>query len=480
MKTLQFKCTLLSDIILNQKAATEGANSTLDFIPGSNFLGIAAGKLYPECDSKVTWTLFHSGKVRFGDAHPAYKGNNGELIRSLRTPADMFYPKQKNLTEECYIMHLTDGKAEDIKKLQLKQCRSGFYAFEGNTAHEIKTDISYAIKSAHDKERRTSKDKQMYGYQSLDKGLEMLFDVEIEDESLETTIVDALVGKKRVGRSRSAQYGLVEIEKCKYKECESMTKGDMVIVYADSRLIFIDEKTGMPTFQMTSKQLGLEAGEIEWDKSQIRTFQYSPWNYKRQCFDTDRCGIEKGSVIVVKNAKCDSISKYIGNYQNEGFGKVIYNPCFLEAEQGGKAKISFISEKENVTSKGKKEISTPLISFLKSLRNKEESEAYIYKTVNNFVSMYYARFTTESFASQWGTIRSMATLKTESPIDKRLFGEKDGYLQHGVAEEKWRLRGRRETLKKFVDSFDSEEKKRLALINLSAEMAKRCRKEDKK
>jgi hypothetical protein len=33
---------LLSDIIINQKAATEGPNKTLDFIPGSNFLGIVA------------------------------------------------------------------------------------------------------------------------------------------------------------------------------------------------------------------------------------------------------------------------------------------------------------------------------------------------------------------------------------------------------------------------------------------------------
>lgn len=52
MTTLQFKCTLLSDVILNQKAATEGPNQTLDFIPGSNFLGIVASKLYPKKRTK--------------------------------------------------------------------------------------------------------------------------------------------------------------------------------------------------------------------------------------------------------------------------------------------------------------------------------------------------------------------------------------------------------------------------------------------
>lgn len=42
MKTLQFKCKLLSDVILNQRAATEGNQESLAFIPGNCFLGIVA------------------------------------------------------------------------------------------------------------------------------------------------------------------------------------------------------------------------------------------------------------------------------------------------------------------------------------------------------------------------------------------------------------------------------------------------------
>src|SRR5574344_1539893 len=112
MKTLKFKCTLLSDVIINQKSATEGNNETLDFIPGSNFLGIVAAK-YEELDKDgLTWKIFHSGKVRFGDAHPAKEGK-----RSLKVPASMFYPKMKkaylekdklkdvNYKYELYIHH---------------------------------------------------------------------------------------------------------------------------------------------------------------------------------------------------------------------------------------------------------------------------------------------------------------------------------------------------------------------------------------
>ena len=106
MKTLRFKCTLLSDVILNQKAASEGANNTLDFIPGSNFLGIVAAKYNDFGDNAME--VFHSGKVRFGDAHPVCKGHDG--IRTLRVPASMYHPKLGKASEVCYIHHEYDRK----------------------------------------------------------------------------------------------------------------------------------------------------------------------------------------------------------------------------------------------------------------------------------------------------------------------------------------------------------------------------------
>ena len=82
MKTLKYKCTLLSDIILTQNAGTKTQQGTLDFIPGNAFLGIAASKLYGTLSQEESLEMFHSGHVRFGDAHPL-SGN----IRSLRIPA---------------------------------------------------------------------------------------------------------------------------------------------------------------------------------------------------------------------------------------------------------------------------------------------------------------------------------------------------------------------------------------------------------
>lgn len=515
MSTLKFKCTLLSDVILNQKAATEGPNKTLDFIPGSCFLGIVASELYPEnSDDKEKMTLamklFHSGKVRFGDAHPSKEG-----IRGLKIPASMFYPKLQKVSEECYIHHEIpeqDLESDDLKKKQLKQCRSGFYVFSDKIANVIKTDTNFAIKSAYDKDKRRSEDERMYGYESLQKGLVLYFDVEVDDENFESVIKDSLTDKnKRVGRSRTAQYGLVEIKEVdSYYEIKSKKQsGKYVTVYADGRLIFLDDY-GMPTFRPTPEKLGFtKDAKIIWEKSQIRTFQYSPWNFKRQCFDTDRCGIEKGSVFVVETTQDEFKSKYVGSYNNEGFGKVIYNPEFLDAEPNGKACFKINDEKESDETDKKGSCSelkgTTLLQYISNQIEKEKIESDIYARVNHWADDNIGRFKGDVFASQWGKIRSIAMVnsslqalknelldkkKKETRIqkdgNKKEIEKPNAYLTHGVAADKWAERGRKKAFEDFINGFSAkgvdrkfdaltDKNAQNAIINLAAMMAKRCK-----
>lgn len=482
MSILKFKCTLLSDVILNQKAATEGPNQTLDFIPGSCFLGIVASQYETLQNDGKAMEIFHSGKVRFGDAHPSKDG-----FRGLKVPAAMFHPKLKKASEVLYIHHRIkeeDLESEEMRKKQLKQCRSGYYIFSEVEAKPIETETNFAIKSAYDGEKRRSKDEQMYGYQSLQKGLELYFEVAVDNNELDSRIVAALEGKKRVGRSRTAQYGLVDIEKFEYKEIGSSTETDEYVeVYADGRLIFLDDN-GLPTFRPKAEDLGLE-GEICWEKSQIRTFQYAPWNFKRQCFDTDRCGIEKGSVFVVKASVSPDKSQYVGSYQNEGFGKVIYNPAFLKAEADGVAKYRLQDPKDpkkEEDNEGKVSSNSALFNYLMKQQKRENLEVDVYEMVNNWVKANAPKFTKNKellFASQWGGVRSIAMKnKTKSSLIGELYKNEKSYLTHGVAADKWNENGRLKVFKEFVEKL-TDENAQIAIINLAAEMAKVCRKEGK-
>lgn len=499
MKTLYFEVTLKTDIILNQKAASEGPNETLDFIPGNNFLGIVASALYARVTPAEAMDLFHNGKVRFGDAHLASAAG----ARSLKVPAAMYYPKKGSPDQEAFIFHRTPEATRREK--QLKQCRNGFYDFtaQGKVATSCNIQTNFAIKSAHDRAQRTSKDKKMYGYESLQSGAKLLFSVEVDNVELCEMIVSALTDNKtakRVGRSRSAQYGLVDIKlkDTPYQEVDSKSATGTVTVYADSRLIFIDEDTGLPTFQPTIGQLGLTGGTINWEKSQIRTFQYTPWNFKRQCFDADRCGIEKGSVIVIDGVTgCPARSQYVGCYRNEGFGRVIFNPDFL-AVSGNDGKTAWTlqgNKLETKTTALEASLSlslsdSPLLANLKRQHNEAIEEYAIFEKVNTWVVDNADKFKGKAFASQWGTIRSIATRRLMKDGDTEgfdtlyaeLFHKEEkkeccGYLMHGVAEHSWEEKGRLKAFKSFVEyqlGNLKEEKICLAVINLAAEMAKKC------
>jgi len=411
MKKVQFKCTLLSDVIINQRAATEGRLKTLDYIPGSNFLGIAAS-IYGKLTSEESLLAFHSGKIRFGDAHP---GKNE--LRALKIPLSYSYPKLSSVEKEVYIHHAIS----DYKKLndkQLKQCRTGFYVFNEKKATEVKVDSSFAIKSAYDRVKRRSADEQMYGYESIRKGIDMYFDLAFDDdvpEDLISKLKSALIGTKRVGRSRTSQYGLVDIKEAKYASVLSNKSDNELIIYADGRLIFLDDY-GNPTYTPNPQSFGLSKGDIDWEKSQIRTFQYSPWNFKRGTRDTDRCGIEKGSVIVIKDAVVeDEIKDYVGYYQNEGFGKVIYNPDFFEVKEGENGRAVWQVEKANENSNHQddkesnlKPVDNRLTQYLINQKLEHESETKIYELVNVFVEEKRHLFEGKTFASQWGNIRSLA------------------------------------------------------------------------
>ncbi len=459
----QFQCTLLTDVVLNMKSASEGPSATLDYIPGSCFLGIVASD-YNSYGDKA-WDIFHSGKVKFGDAHPAMNG-----VRTLRVPASLYYPKLD-------IQHFFNFHLMTHPEGQIKQCRTGFYNYCSLPPKKVSPERRFALKSAYDREQRRAKDEQMYGYESLVKGCVFLFEIQSEDEALLSEITKNIVGIKRVGRSRSAQYGLIRIETSRYTEVQSSDKSffeELYTVYADSRLIFMDS-FGLPTCQPSAQDLGFGNGaEILWEKSQIRTFQYAPYNWKRKCYDTDRCGIEKGSVFVVRATSSPSSSSYIGYYNNEGFGKVIYNASFLAVKELTIAENDRLPKVQSISMQTIEPTDSALIATLKQRNNDSLCIISIYKVVNKWIENNHSAFLGDRMSSQWGTIRAIST---QCGINNTNVEDKvEHFISHGVAKKIWEKRTRKKLLLKFIQDFRKENvwkgKEWLAVATLASEMAK--------
>jgi len=487
-----FKCELLTDIVINGSLATEGNMTTLNYIPGSNFLGIVAGQLYKEMGmSEETYQLFHSEDVLFGNAEIFV-----DDALSYVMPFSIYRDKLKDeITDPAWVHHHLnlDNLPKDI---QLKQQRKGFFNKKNQYIKQVNTEFS--LKSAYNREERRSDDGKMFGFESIKKGQSFAFYVIFKDEKYVKQVVDALQGVKRIGKSKSAQFGQVEIslidEPSIYES--RPTTDDTLVIYAESNLCFINEY-GQSTFRPTAKDFGLEGGVIDWTKSQIRTYSYSPWNSQRNTTSTQRDCIAKGSVIVIDKPK-GTPKNIVGEYVAEGLGRVIFNPEFLEAKDDGTWKLKLTEYKAPEPDKIKPE-TTPLGTFLKKKKESADIDLEIGKAIQDFIKNNKSEFENIS-TSQWGGIRAIATHAKDTDVlykelfetekkDKNSETEKkdkkpknNGFLMHGVAADEYWSPKRIEILKKEVGKEVGEEVKVIKLgtkyiAKLAAEMAKQKQKQ---
>ena len=492
MKTQYYKCKLISDIVVNASLATEGNMTTLDYIPGSNFLGIVAGELYKDNNSIASdelFDIFHSGKVSFGDALLSVNDSV-----SCTVPFSLFQDKlNKGLGKEdkkTWVHHSLNGKRPENGDgfIQLKQHRGGFLNSKNDFIKKVEKQFS--LKSAHNREERRSAEGKMFGFESIKKGQEFVFSVIFEDDKYVDIVSKTLEGRKRIGKSKTAQFGQVEIEKIETKSYfeskQSVEK--QLLIYAESNLCFLNNY-GQSTFQPKPSDFGIQGLDdislrkegygIDWNDSQIRTYSYSPWNTHRNTTNSQRDTIAKGSVIVI-NLKDDidvlSLKTQVGEYTAEGLGRVIYNPEFLKADNEGKWLfiVKEIEKKIKVLKKPNKiETSTKLGGFLHNKLKDENIELKIGKAVIDVIdnkTLTHKDIT----KSQWGAIRTKATnAKDIESLMKELFVGSDAFLNHGVSAERiWdKNRGdRRIALEKVIK--DNKELGTKFVARLASDIAK--------
>lgn len=487
-----FKVTLKSDVVLNSKLATEGNMETLDYIPGSNFLGIVAAQLYPsdeelkESQEKAerAFNIFHSGDVSFGDATISIKN---EL--SYPVPFDYMMVKGEDKLGEhqVYLQHLLrsdkSNHPQDSEgyRLQLKQKRGGFITTSGKTISKIKK--TFALKSAQDATTRRSKEGAMFGFESLKAGQEFVFSVQSEDESLLNKVTKYLEGDKRIGKSKNAEYGQVKIEVLKGnpKRIATFENKEYSLVYVQSNLCVIDSLTGQPVLQPSARDLGLN-GEIDWGKSLIRSYSYSPWNGRRNTNDTLRTCIAAGSVLYIQGQN-ETGNKSIGAFQSEGLGRIIINPEFLKGNEVD-AKCDFvkiIEKPKNASKEGEKidynslNVSTSLGNFLKQKGIGQQNELELSQAIQE---AYLNATTKESYqrvtSSQWGAIRAYAT-KADSfeELRSNLLEGSEAYLKHGVAYDGIWSKGKNlENIKNVFEVAKKTSRPTVFIAKFAAQMAK--------
>jgi hypothetical protein len=469
-----FSCELMSDVVLNSRLATEGNMTTLDYIPGSNFLGIVASSIYASLTKTQQEDIFHNGQVSFGDAL-LYDG----LSCSYRMPFSL----QKNkLSDSRYWHHhlLNDNNypLDEVGiRIQLQQVREGYINANGNFLPELKKVFS--LKSAQDASLRKSKNGAMFGFESLAKGQIFVFSIRSKQQELLDLTTRELEGVKRLGKSKQAQFGQVLIKALEDSPSKiaNRTNADYTLLYAQSNLCFFDD-WGQPTFQPTPSMLGFPNARIDWSRSQIKTFSYSPWNGKRNCTNMQRDCISMGSVFYL-TGDCDGTTNNVGAFQSEGLGRIILNPVFLFESNFTKSNQSTKQPINNDLS-----LHTKLARKLYAVKEKQEEILQAAKEVQRLGKEFEKQLGGIS-SSQWGVIRENATVESDfAKLETKLFGQQDtsskGILKSGVAFDRcWSKRGRIETMQKLFNEFKNKESRYSTSIiaKFAAEMAKKAEKQ---
>ena len=376
---LSFKVEIKEDVVLSS-AYNRGHQGGLHFIPGSQFLGILANQVYSlDAYKDLLWSLFHSGQVQFGDARLWTPSVNPYAYQSaLQLPLSYHVHKTtddlKSVNQEHAVLlnfaRLTPAQRREEDQTKLFQSQ----ITPQGTFPKFKQ--SYVLKSSIDFQHQKAQEGMLFGYTTLKAGLSFMFQVRIQtpkkgqdgadEERLAQVVLNHLQGEHSVGRSRSAEFGLVEIHELDDSHEPSQTHHLFIVDHpsqsteahyqqapneqrwANSYLLlsetcFTDPNTAMPTLVPKPENFGLNSADgfrLNATYTFTRSTRWTPYNGYRKRPDTERLALVAGSVITFDAPKSawDALdlaqhhaflNQGIGHWNAEGLGWVVASHSLL-------------------------------------------------------------------------------------------------------------------------------------------------------
>ncbi len=304
----------LSDTLMIPGSSSD---QTIDFIPGTSVLGYFAGAYIRSGKSASTTEfeeIFLKNNVKFSNLYISDE-NGSEYF-----PAPVIMGKIKG---ESGVFNIVEYKNTDDKII--KPIKSGYYK-EGSVVIKPFTETVY---------HHSTKDKKtLYTQTCLEK--DQFFSGTISGKAEYVEIIRQLMakGNLRFGRSKTAQYSLCKPVSCYQKKYEDATvkisRGETFIALLCSDVLISDNAGGYDiSVNRLKNALGIEYecdNQSDYKRSALRyrviTGYNTKWNIQKPHIRT----IAAGSTLVFTAEKDEELPKikYIGEKQNEGFGKVMF------------------------------------------------------------------------------------------------------------------------------------------------------------
>jgi len=490
-QTIQLQLTLTEPLVLSQSNATEGAHQSLDYIPGATILGAMAAQHYRDFKQQgKAYELFHSGKVRFHNAYPLVNDQP-----SYPVPLSLHYDKLGEKEEPINYLHKTYATEEGndpnkIKQvIQGKQHRKGYVSTTQN--HQawsfFEPEKTLQMRTAINPKKGKAQESQLYGYQLLKAGTQYLVQISCDDAELAQQLEATLNGQKDllIGRSRSAQYGKVQlsVQAAKTNQANKpiikIDDDDHLILWLASDMAIYNQH-GQPTLSPSLQDMGLKVqGEFISAKSFVRTRQYAPYNGFRKSYDLERQVLTQGSILTYKltgafsEADMQTLQQGIGAYTENGLGQVVLDNSFKLLQQ---SEISLQKPKAQRQTQSVQNPNTALMAYLVEQAQQREVDAKYAEAIDGLLNElqklyqsarnYNGLMPGQAFGpgkTQWGALRNYATqVKNKKDLQDKLFEGQDAFIKK--SDKDWAVSTGHTTFKNWLADLVNKETNDLTLI----------------
>uniref|UniRef100_UPI004048919F hypothetical protein n=1 Tax=Pseudomonadati TaxID=3379134 RepID=UPI004048919F len=277
-----FKIELLSNVIVSERTATAGDHRSLDYIPATAIQGVLAGRAYRNMAKAEADQLILLQGALISDALPMLGNDIG-----LPVPLAWHTDKAEQIKNVFIPSMLTQ---EELARSQPQQIRQG-YVTHNNVS--FKPKMSRHTKTAINPDTGTVTSGQLFNYQSIASGQCYLFAVETSQGN-EKKVKELLEGNASIGRSRSAEFGMVRISAYAAPKLPDCGQSNTILLVSDSQNI---DSMGQPSGNPS--HLGF--GDVNLKQSYIRTRNRTRYNQFFRSYLADEQLIEAGSCLTLND-----------------------------------------------------------------------------------------------------------------------------------------------------------------------------------
>ena len=353
---INFKLTYktIQPIIIPSVNAEKNTISSNNIIPGTVLRGVFAG-LYKNTDTGFD-AIINEGKVQFGYGFPLDK------VGKVNYPHPFFIHKEKD--KEKYLNFFFDNIQKDNNnkeqkdKIISKPLRGIGNLIEETTKlsftkHAVKKEFNFhGTRNSSDEERLAGKNigGAIYYYEAI--AANQTFQFEISGETQCVKIVADTLGKNpivRFGKSKTAQYGKVELINIEPKEEPQMFFGkecEYIISLQSPCIVFNQYGMPAPSEQTFLAYLQEKIKGIKILKSALSIDTIEIGNALWKSMPLQYNAIAAGSSFLIKgikNNESELLKNGLGEFTDMGFGKIaIVNNLNIELS---KDKVNDCTEK---------------------------------------------------------------------------------------------------------------------------------------